>query len=505
MRHNLEEKMRWIKACLHHRLAIYLSAIAICIAGLVSLYVMPIAPGPTLSFNDMNITFYYPGANANTVQSQVITKVSNALQGVPNIKTLRATSLDGAAQIQLTLNSMAPDVLLQTQMQVMQAIAASHLPAAVPQPQIKIDQGTDTLMQYALSSEQLSTFQIYNYIQSQMVPKFSSIPGVDLDVDSMQPTLLINFSPEQLALYNINPLTLSETLNQEFSSQPLGKLYIAQQPYLLGFSRQLQTISDFGQLIIGQREATATAAADPGNPSSAIGSQPLRLQDVAQVTFAPRDLVPNSVSYFNGKIAGSIHLYTTGAANPFQVKTATDRVVKQLQQHAPADLKITITNDITKVMLASFHEVALSIGIASILVLLIALIFLGHLRTTLVPIVTIPVCLLGALVVVNSLGYSLNVLTLLALVIAVGLVVDDAIVVVENITRHLEEGMSRFEAVTHGSADIALTIIGITATLLAVYLPIAFVSGSAFMTLLKAFAVPWNLKSTEFALHHRVR
>ena len=121
------------------------------------------------------------------------------------------------------------------------------------------------------------------------------------------------------------------------------------------------------------------------------------------------------------------------------------------------------------------------------------------------PIVTIPVCLLGALVVVNSLGYSLNVLTLLALVIAVGLVVDDAIVVVENITRHLEEGMSRFEAVTHGSADIALTIIGITATLLAVYLPIAFVSGSAFMTLLKAFAVPWNLKSTEFALHHRVR
>ena len=137
----------------------------------------------------------------------------------------------------------------------------------------------------------------------------------------------------------------------------------------------------------------------------------------------------------------------------------------------------------------AFNDVAFTILIASILVLCIAFVFLGRLRTTLIPIITIPVCLLGATTIIAAFGMSLNILTLLAFVIAVGLVVDDAIVVVENITHHIENGMPRRDAIVHGTNHIAKTIIGITATLLAVYLPIIFCSG-AFITLLKAFALP---------------
>ncbi len=293
--------MSWIKACLHHRLAIYLSAIALCIAGLVSLYVMPIAPFPALSFNNMNISFSYPGANADTVQSQVTTKVSNALQGVPNIKNLQATSRDGGAQIQLALNSVAPDAVLQTQMQVMQAIAASHLPTAVPQPQIEQAMGMSGLLTYMLTSDKLGLFKIDNYIQAQLLPKFSSIPGVKAFSNDQQPTLHISLLPDKLALYHLNASTIADNLNNAFMSQPLGKLYIKQQPYQLGLRGQLQTIPDFSQLIIGQTVAAGDAVSQ-WSSLTGTQAQPLRLQDVAKIRFAPREPVNSYYSSFNGKI-----------------------------------------------------------------------------------------------------------------------------------------------------------------------------------------------------------
>lgn len=480
--------MRWIKACLHHRLAIYLSAIALCIAGLVSLYLMPIAPFPLSSFKQMSIKFSYPGANAETVQTQLTAKVSHALQGVQNIQSITATSSAGNAQIQLALLSNTPTATLQTHMSVIQAIAASHLPTAVSQPQIKQQSGTAGLITYMLTSSKLSLFQIDNYIQAQLLPNFSSIPGVSADYSTQNPTMHVSLIPQKLALYHLDPLQIADTLNTAFKAQPLGKLYIDQQPYLLTLANTLATMPDFSRLIIGQDHAAQNH--DVSGVSAAGVGQPLRLGDVAQLQFAPREPVQNYFSSFNGKVADAISLFTRSQANPFQVSKLTHAVVTKLRQHLPADLAIHEGFDVTQVMHASFREVALTIGVASCLVLLIALIFLGHLRTTLVPIITIPICLLSALIVVNSLGYSLNILTMLALVIAVGLVVDDAIVVVENMTRHIEAGMAKSEAIIHGSADIALTIVGITATLLAVYLPIVFFSGSSFIFFLKAFAVP---------------
>lgn len=480
--------MSWIKACLHHRLAIYLCALALCIAGLVSLYVMPIAPFPLPTSNNLRVNFSYPGANASTVQTQVTTKVAYALQGVPNIQSMRATSRDGAALIELTLVSSTPEALLQTQMRIMQAIAASHLPTAVPQPRITQIGGTSGLITYLLTSRKLSLFQIDNYIKAQLLPEFSSIPGVSTMSNDQQPTLHISLIPQKLALYHLNPITIANTLNAAFKAQPLGKLYIKQQPYLLSLGNQLSSIPNFSQLIIGQSRGTDPHASHESQ--ALMDALPLRLGDVAQLNFAPREPIQNYFSSYNGQVADSIELYTRSQANPFQVAKLTHARVNALSHHLPEDLSIHSAYDMTQVMHASFREVALTIAIASCLVLLIALIFLGHLRTTLVPIVTIPICLLSALIVVNSLGYSLNILTLLAMVIAVGLVVDDAIVVVENMTRHVEAGMPKHAAIIHGSADIAITIIGITATLLAVYLPVVFFSGSAFIFFLKAFAVP---------------
>ena len=483
--------MRWIQACLHHRLAIYLSSIAVCIAGLVCLYVMPITPYPATSQVGFTISLNYPGANAATVQAQVTTKVVAALSGTPNIQNISASSMPGSARIILDLNKTDKMAVLQTQMQVLQAISASHLPSTVSKPDIDTSSSLAMLQRYFLTSRQLSLFQIDNYVTANLDPVLSTIPGVKVMHSNQDPLLRVALNASKIAHYALSPLQLAPAINAAYQAQPLGKLYLAQQPYLLRLAHPLHSIPDFLHLVIGYDTGVPQSKqATPSAASNLVSAgQPIRLQDIATVSLEPKVPFATSFSSFNGVNGDSVALVTRTVSNPFQVHRIAEQLVARLRQHLPADLSIKKVTDRVDAMRAEFNEVLFTIALASLLVLAIAWIFLGQLRATLMPIITIPICLSAAIIVVTLLGFSLNVISLLAMVLAIGLVVDDAIVVVENITRHAAAGMSRIQAIMHGSADITLTIVGITTTLLAVYLPIMFCQGR-FVELLTAFALP---------------
>lgn len=467
--------MNWVDICIKNRLVVYVAAIVLCIAGIFCLSVIPITPFQPVSLSHIHVSFSYPGANANSVQTQVTGKVVNALIGANNITHINAYSYYGGADIDITLNSNDNVVLLQAQLQIIQAISSSHLPQSVPQPRITIDAGSSSLISIGITSDTLSPFRIQTFLQSTVYPTLSALPGVTaVPLYQDTPTVKIKLIPEKVAKYQLNLASVYNIINNSYKVNPLGNLYLNQQIYGLNINNNIDSLQKFGDLVIGY--------------STNAGS-PVFLKDIASINFSPESVIHTYYMSYNGQPGNAIELKTYSLANPFRISKLTRTYVYKLEQRLPSGMKIDVAHDTAPIMTAAISDVVWTIVIASILVLLVVLMFLGHFKATLMPMATIPVCLLGSIVALTLFGYSVNLITLLALVLAIGLVVDDAIVVIENISRYLEQGMQKHEAVVHGTYNIALTIVGITLTLLAVYLPIAFCSG-IFVTFLKAFAIP---------------
>ena len=233
--------------------------------------------------------------------------------------------------------------------------------------------------------------------------------------------------------------------------------------------------SDYTQISVNALTSLDSAKAFGRLVIAAHGDALVRLGDVSKIELGPQS--SNSSSVFDGLKAVFIGIYGTPEANPLTVIDGVRAIMPSIQSQLPAGLNATIAYDSTTFIRASIHEVAKTLIEAAAIVIVVIFLFLGNLRSTFIPIVTIPLSLIGVMIALLALGYSINLLTLLALVLGIGLVVDDAIVVVENIHRHIEEGMTPFDAAIRGAHEIALPIIAMTITLAAVYAPIGFVSG----------------------------
>ncbi len=475
--------MKLVEACIKNKLIVYVLTLALCLIGLFSIYTITITPFPGIQLNIMMIDVSYPGANAQTVQKQVVNEISTNLESIDGLQYITANASPGSANIQLHMeDDINQDKMLQTQMQVMQAISASHLPASVPQPQISIMSSSSNLIKFVVTSDKATAFDMNTFIKSTLYSKFSALPGVQLEYDDLSPVVKIALNPIMLAKYQLDPQMVYQIINQNYESSPLGSMYIDKQQYILNVSDDFNSLYKLKNLVIGY------TSKEGSQNNKLMKGVPIYLKDIAKISFGPRDIVAQTSSSFNGLTSSSISLYTITDANPFVISKASRAYVNSIKANLSEGMNITPTVDMADTMNSAMSEVVLTIIIATILVLAVALIFLGKLKITIIPIVTIPVCLLGAMIFVNFLGFSLNLLTLLAMVIAVGLVVDDAIVVVENITRYIEQGCSKRDAIVKGTAEISLTIVGITLTLLAVYIPVVFSAGTI-AVLIKPFAL----------------
>jgi hydrophobe/amphiphile efflux-1 (HAE1) family protein len=436
-------------------------SLLILLVGAQAGFKLPIRQYPELSNTTITILTTYPGANADLIQGFITVPIQQAVASTEGIDTLTASSTQNASTVTLNLKLDADPDRAMTDVLSKLAQVKSILPREANDSIVTKKTGEGYALLYlSFNSKVMSSSQISDYLQRVVQPRLQTINGVAQaemlggQVFSMR----IWLDPDRMAALGVTPLDVRKALAENnFTSAP-GQVKGDFTQTNIDAKTSLSDPDAFGRLVVLAR-----------------GDSLVRLSEIADIELGPENA--DSSSVFDGLKAVFIGIYATPTANPLTVITDVRKAFPQIQAELPQGLDAAIAYDATSFIRASLWEVMKTLGEAAIIVIVVIFLFLGNLRSTLVPIVTIPLSLVGVLALLLALGYSINLMTLLALVLAIGLVVDDAIVVVENIYRHIEDGKRPFEAALLGAREIVYPVIAMTITLAAVFAPIAFVSG----------------------------
>ena len=436
-------------------------SLLILLVGAQAGFKLPIRQYPELSNTTITVTTTYPGANADLIQGFITVPIQQAVASAEGIDTLTATSTQNVSTVTLNLKLDADPDRAMTDVLSKAAQVKSILPREANDSIVTKQTGEGyALMYLSFNSDVMTSSQISDYLQRVVQPKLQTIDGVaNAQILGGQVfAMRIWLDPDRMASLGVTPLDVRNALAaNNFTSAP-G-----------------QVKGDFVQTNIDAKTSLETPEAFAKLVVMARGDSLVRLGEIAQVELGPQNA--DSSSAFDGLKAVFIGVYATPTANPLTVITDVRKEFPSIQRELPPGFEADIAYDATNFIRASIWEVVKTLGEAGIIVIVVIFLFLGNLRSTIIPIVTIPLSLVGVLAMLLALGYSINLMTLLALVLAIGLVVDDAIVVVENIHRHIEHGMKPLDAALIGAREILYPIIAMTVTLAAVYAQIAFVSG----------------------------
>ena len=441
-------------------LSFVLNAILL-LCGVLSFHYVKLRFEPSMFRPRLMIVTDYPGASAEVVQKEVTQKLVSALAGTENLSDIEATSMQGESRVKLNFGNISEEKFITAQSEVMRDIAGVDLPQNAQNPQIKQHGDDSTVLFIGFSDRSRSISNLTAYLNDAIVKQLSQIPGVgDVEVFSDGAALRVALDPKALALLKISPITIKNKLNQLSRSVSAGQLITGHNTYTINIDSALSSIAKFENLIIAQHN-----------------NKLIRLKQVARVYLGSLSVENTSLSMVDGKPGVVVAVSQTSDANPISVASRVSKALHQIKPTLPPGMHADIVFNMATSLKAALYEVIKTIIAAVILVALISFLFLGRFRAALVPIVTLPVCLIGVFVIIWPLGFSINMMTLLALVLAVGLVVDDAIVVLENGYRYLQKGCAAVDAALLGSKEIGFAIIGMTVTLIAVYIPIAFLTG----------------------------
>jgi len=447
-------------------------SLLILLVGAQAGFKLPIRQYPELSNTTITVTTTYPGANAELIQGFITVPIQQAVASAEGIDTLTASSTQNVSTVTLNLELDADPDRAMTDVLSKLAQVKSILPREANDSVVTKQTGEGhALMYLSFNSKVMTGSQITDYITRVVQPRLQTINGVaNAQILGGQVfAMRIWLDPDRMAALGVTPLDVRTALAaNNFTSAP-GQVKGDFVETNIDAKTSLETPESFEKLVVVGR-----------------GDSLIRLGDIAEIELGPQNA--DSSSAFDGLKAVFIGVYATPTANPLTVITDVRKDFPEIQKELPPGLEAAIAYDATNFIRASIWEVVKTLGEAAIIVVVVIFLFLGNLRSTIIPIVTIPLSLVGVLVLLAALGYSINLMTLLALVLAIGLVVDDAIVVVENIHRHIEEGMTPFDAAIVGAREIAYPVIAMTVTLAAVYTPIAFVSGLT-GTLFREFAL----------------
>ena len=449
-------------------------AIVIMLGGALSISQLPLEQYPDIAPPTVRISATYTGASAKTVEDSVTQVIEQALTGLDNLTYMSSSSSSaGSASINLTFGAGTDPDVAQMQVQNKLQQAESRLPQSVQSEGLTVTKGgSDFLMIAALASDNPSVTgtQIGDYISSTLLDSISRIDGVgEVRTLGSGYAMRIWLDPALLEKYALMPSDVSTALeaqNTEVSAGQLGALPAAKGQQLnatITARSKLQTVEEFRQVVV---------------KSSSDGAVVL-LGDVATVELGSESYDVNSA--LNGKPAAAMGVQLAAGANALKVGEAVKAKLKEMEPYYPTEMQLNnvIAYDTTPFVSLSIEEVVKSLGEAIVLVVLIMFLFLQNLRATLIPAITVPVVLLGTFGVLALFGYSINTLTMFAMVLAIGLLVDDAIVVVENVERVMsEEGLPALEATRKSMAEITSALVGIALVLSAVFIPMAFFGGS---------------------------
>ncbi|GAA7755886.1 MAG: multidrug efflux RND transporter permease subunit [Burkholderiaceae bacterium] len=447
-------------------------ALVIMLAGVLSIRSLPINQYPAIAPPTIAISVTYPGASAQTVQDTVVQVIEQQLNGLDRLRYISSESnSDGSMTITVTFEQGTNPDIAQVQVQNKLALATPLLPQEVQQQGIRV---TKSVRNFLLIVGLISTDpnmtreDLSNYIVSNIQDPLSRTAGVgDFQVFGSQYAMRIWLDPAKLNSYQLAPLDVSNAIkaqNVQVASGQLGGLPAVRGQQLnatvIGKTR-LQTAEQFGDILLKV------------NPD---GSQ-VRLKDVADVALGGQDYTINA--QYNGRPASGIAIRLASGANALETVKNIHNTLAQLEPTFPAGIKVVFPYDTTPVISDSIHEVIKTLLEAIVLVFLVMYLFLQNFRATLIPTIAVPVVLLGTFGVLAAFGYSINTLTMFGMVLAIGLLVDDAIVVVENVERVMaEDGLGPKEAARKSMGQIQGALVGIALVLSAVFLPMAFFGGS---------------------------
>lgn len=436
-------------------------SLLILVLGLRALFGLPVRQFPKSEIATVTVTTTYYGANSDVIAGFITTPLEAAIAQAQGIDYLSSTSLSGVSTItaSLRLNYDANRALNEINTKVSSVL--NQLPSGTQQPQLTVSTGETTDSMYiSFSSEVLPANKITDYLIRVVQPKLQTVPGVQQAeiVGTKQFALRAWLDPDRLAAMGLTAADVYTALSKNNYISALGSSKGQMVSVDITAGTDLHSVQEFKNMVVKNK-----------------GDSIVRLQDVANVVLGAEDY--NFSALMNGKPAVFIGIKVAPDANLLSVIGDVRKAFPDIKQQLPDGLNGSIVYDATDYINSSIKEVVKTLAEALVIVTLVIFLFLGAPRSVVIPTIAIPLSLIGAFFVMLALGYSINLLTLLALVLAIGLVVDDAIIVVENVDRHIKEGLKPFDAAIQGARELAGPIIAISVVLIAVYVPIGFQGG----------------------------
>ena len=433
----------------------------ILLLGLRAAFELPIRQYPKLSNTVVNVTTVYPGASADLIQGFITTPLEQAVSSAEGVDYITSSSVQGTSTIQVFIKlNFDPNQALTEVLAKVNSVRYL-IPRESNDPIVTKSTGQTTSVMYlGFSSEELSGSAISDYLTRVVQPVLSTVDGVAAAniLGGQTFAMRIWLNPEKMAGRNVSPADVAAAISannfQSAAGQAKGYFIVSNVTTNTG----LTDVNQFKRMIV--------KAKDGGF---------VRMEDIATVELAAQS-TDASVA-FNGERAIFIGVDATPQGNPLNIVKGVRALFPDLERNLPPSMKMKVAYDSTKFIQSSIDEVEHTLGEAVLIVIVVIFLFLASLRSVIIPVVTIPLSLIGVCTMMLALGFSINLLTLLAMVLAIGLVVDDAIVVVENIHRHLEEGRAPVQAALQGAREIVGPVISMTITLAAVYAPIGFLGG----------------------------
>ena len=436
--------------------------VAIVAAGVIGLRSIPVAALPSYDTPVINVSANLPGANPETMASSVALPLEKQFQTVPGLKTISSSSTLGSTSLTLefeegrNIDAASVDV----QAALLRAQRSLPIDMTVPPSYRKVNPADAPVLLIALTSPSLSPADLQDYAEHLISPTFSTINGVAQVIiyGAKRFAVRVRVKPEAMLASNISLDELSSALRAANVNTPVGTLDGPQQSLVLQANKQLKTASDFGNLIV-----------------SAKGGNAVRLKDLAKVENSVETL--KSWATLNGENSITIAIQRQPGANTVRLVDTIRAAMPDLQAQMPQSVRMTPINDRSVSVRDALHDVSLTLAGTIVLVVLVIFLFLRRFVATAIPTLSLPISLMGAVALLWGMSYSLDNISLLGLTLAVGLVVDDAIVVLENIIRHVENGETPFHAALVGAREVGFTIVSISSSLIAVFIPIFFMPG----------------------------
>ncbi|HUD83111.1 MAG TPA: efflux RND transporter permease subunit, partial [Candidatus Saccharimonadales bacterium] len=454
--------MSFSSTFIHRPVATTLLTAAVALAGGVAFRLLPVAPLPQVDFPTVSVGASLPGASPEIMASAVAAPLEKQFGHIAGVTEMTSSSLLGTTGITLqfdltrNIDGAARDV------QAAINAARSYLPANLPSNPTwrKVNPSDAPVMIVALTSDIYTRGQMYDIASSIMQQRLSQVDGVGQVVvgGSSLPAVRVDVNPVQLENCGLSLTNVQSVLNGANANSPKGQISDDNTTSDILANDQLMKAVYYRPLVIGYHNGAA-----------------VRLQDVADVEDSVQDV--RNAGFADGKPAVLLVVFKQPQANIIDTVDRIREALPSLEASSPKGIDFTITLDRTTTIRASVHDVEITLLISVVLVILVVFVFLRDVRTTLIPSVAVPVSLIGTFGVMYLLGYSIDNLSLMALTISTGFVVDDAIVVIENITRYLEQGLSPVEAAVRGASEIGFTVLSISVSLVTVFAPILLMGG----------------------------